>query len=141
MLEEVLHDLLVGAVSSGVTLLVLHLYRQRMYRARFGWLAGTYVHETVGGDRIGSGETVIAHVGRNLLSTQGARGDGGWSGRLTMAEDAPEFGSGFYQYEDRLDCGRHEVQVLPDRRRIVVRGANTSHDEERRFSVVWRRID
>jgi len=56
-----------------------------------------------------------------------------------MNEAFPGFGFGQYQYKDKLDCGRHEIQLQDNGKDIFVLTINTSHGQNTTHTLVWRR--
>jgi hypothetical protein len=140
MIRAFLGNVLAGVVASIVTLLAVYIYRARSYRRRYAGLEGRYAHLSIAGEPLGDGITIIRYLGKNILATRGEGTDGWWQGRIIMCDDAPEYGTGVYQYEGKADCGRHEIQAASDGQTIFVYGLNTSHGKDFTFAYIWKRL-
>jgi hypothetical protein len=107
---------------------------------RFSKLKGRYVQCDLAGQPLGNHFIDVVKVRRNLLIVEGDDlAQGKWHSTILMDERFPGFGFGQYQYENRIDCGRHEIQVAHDGKVIFVQARNTSHGLDATFAYLWKR--
>jgi hypothetical protein len=111
-------------------------------KKRFSKLRGRYVQCNLQGEPFEGRFTDITKVQRNLLTVEGddATPDK-WHSTILMDERFPGFGFGQYQYNNRSDCGRHEVQVKDDGKVIFVQVQNTSSGQNPTFACLWKKVE
>jgi hypothetical protein len=132
------NNVVAGIVASFLTVSILELLRRLRLRRRYRLMAGRYLHYSVDGARLLDGVTELTYVGGTLLQSRGVGGIGPWEGRIVMNTELSGYGTGTYQYLDRVDCGVLEVQLNQRDGSIYVRGVNTSHGSDRVFAYLWK---
>jgi len=139
--SDFVNNIIAGIVASVATWLIVVLSAKISSWRKFSGLAGWYDQYSIDNIPIAGGRTQIRWLGKNLIVAIGTSPEGSWVSHIAMNESMPAVGSGFYQYNDRLDCGLHEIQYNQTASTIFVHVTNTSHGKNFTIAYLWRRAD
>jgi hypothetical protein len=119
-LWRLVNSLIVGVVSSAATWSFIAVSRRLSDRRKFSDYSGIYETYTIDDERIAGERMHVQWLGRNMLYVYNESDDGLWESHITMNNDLPHVGAGYFRYKDVNNWGSHEIQSNPDKTEILV---------------------
>jgi hypothetical protein len=119
-LGRLVNSLIVGVVSSAATWTIIAVSQRLSDRRKFSGYSGIYETYTIDDERIEGERTRVQWLGRNMLYAYNESDDGLWESHITMNNDLPHVGAGYFRYKDVNNWGSHEIQSNPDKTEILV---------------------